>query len=299
MKRRTIPVNEDGELRALVHAALGDAVDALIGAGAVYVNGRRVMAARARVSAGQTVTVVLEEGGVLATAPSVSAPALEVLFEDDAVLAVNKPAGVTAQPTPSRVGDSLVDLVAAQLGRAPGLVHRLDKETSGVTLFGKTADATSALAAAFREGQVKKRYVAITAAGLPREGIIDLPLSKDPSRPGRWRATSFANGVPALTRFELLHDGAFCIVSLSPQTGRTHQLRAHLTAQGHPIAGDSRYGGPEVLDGLPCERCLLHAESLALPHPSRRSELVLHAPLPEDMRAFFIRAGAELPLRPK
>jgi 23S rRNA pseudouridine1911/1915/1917 synthase len=165
------------------------------------------------------------------------------------------------------------------------LVHRLDRETSGVVLFGKTKVATSELAGAFRRGQVEKTYLAVTRPGLAREGSVDLPLSRDPSRPGRFRATRAAHGVPALTEWRLLFSGPFCLVELRPRTGRTHQLRAHLTALGAPIAGDVRYGGAKSLAGLPAERCLLHAWTLRL------GELRVEAPLPPDIQVFFDRAG--------
>jgi 23S rRNA pseudouridine1911/1915/1917 synthase len=218
----------------------------------------------------------LEEGGRSVTAAAAPLLPIEVLFEDEALLAVNKPAGVVAQPTEGRVGGSLIDLARAHLKREPGLVHRLDRETSGVTVFGKTAEATAALAAEFREGRAKKRYLAVTAPGLPERGEIDLPLSKDPSRPGRWRASRAHQGIEALTRYvRLANDAEASRVELFPQTGRTHQLRAHLRGIGFPIRGDKLYGGaPDV-------RCLLHAQRLEVLGMS------FEAPLPEDMQRWF------------
>ncbi|MCP3138886.1 RluA family pseudouridine synthase [Pyxidicoccus xibeiensis] len=271
----------------------------LVDVGAVYVGGRRSRDAAVRLTAGQVVMVVLEEGGTSPLAEAPPAPVLRVLYEDAEVIAVDKPAGVTAQPTEGRVGGSLVDLVGAHLGREAGLVHRLDRETSGVTVFGKTADATSALAAEFREGRARKRYLAATGPGLPPSGSVDLPLSKDPSRPGRWRATRAANGVPALTDFRTLYAGdAFCVVELLPHTGRTHQLRAHLTALGAPILGDSRYGGAPKAGGVEAARCLLHAQALELGHPRTGRVLRVEAPVPEDLLRFFTAAGITPPQGP-
>nr|WP_225936886.1 RluA family pseudouridine synthase [Myxococcus sp. RHSTA-1-4] len=268
----------------------------LVDVGAVYVGGRRSRDARARLTAGQVVMVVLEEGGESPLAEAPPPPALRVLYEDAEVIAVDKPAGLTAQPTEGRVGGSLVDLVGAHLGREAGLVHRLDRETSGVTVFGKTARATSALAEEFREGRARKRYVAATGPGLPPSGTVDLPLSKDPSRPGRWRATRAANGVPALTDFRTLYAGPeFCVVELLPQTGRTHQLRAHLTALGAPILGDARYGGAAKAGGVEAPRCLLHAQALELGHPRTGKVLRVEAPVPEDLMRFFTAAGIPPP----
>jgi len=291
MKRRSFQVPGPGTLAQVLQPTLGGEAAAFVARGAVYVDGRRVRRGDAPVRAGQVISVVLEEGGLASLAEAAAPPALEVLFEDAEVLAVDKPAGITAQPTEGRVGDSLVDLAGAHLGHPAGLVHRLDRETSGVTVFGKTPGATTALAAAFREGTARKRYLAVTGPGLPASGVIDLPLSKDPSRPGRWRATRAANGIPALTRFERLADGDFCVVALFPETGRTHQLRAHLAALGCPIAGDARYGGPRQLAGLQASRCLLHAERLSLPHPASGARVEYVSPVPGDLARFLERAG--------
>lgn len=278
MKRRALLVEKPGRLEGLLFEQLGVSrpeVKALLARGAVYLDGRRCTDGSARVGPGSKVMAVLEEAGVPVTAHATSAPRLVVLLEDENVIAVDKPAGVTAQPTPGRVGDSLVDLVSAQLRFPAGLVHRLDRETSGVTVFGKTREATSALAAAFREGTAKKEYVAVVASGVPAQGRIELPLSRDASRPGRWRASTSHNGLPAVTRFERLSDdGKVAVVRLLPQTGRTHQLRAHLAGIGFPIIGDRLYGGS---DG---PRCLLHARRLEV------LDYVLEAPLPGDLARF-------------
>lgn len=273
----------------------------LVGVGAVYVAGRRSRDARSPLVAGQVVTVVLEEGGQSSLTPAPGpAPALCVLHEDELLLVVDKPAGMTAQPTEGRVGDSLVDHVSTHLGRPAGLVHRLDRETSGVTVFGKTPQATSALAGEFREGLARKRYLAaVGPVPLPSPGTIDLPLSKDPSRPGRWRATRSANGIAALTHYRVLHAGReFSLVELLPQTGRTHQLRAHLTALGAPILGDARYGGADRAGGLVAARCLLHAQALELTHPGSGRPVRFEAPVPEDLSRFFSAAGVPPPSGP-
>jgi 23S rRNA pseudouridine1911/1915/1917 synthase len=302
MKRRTFRVETLhagrplGEVLAGVLGLPREEVERLVGVGAVYVGGRRSRDAAVRLTPEQVVTVVLEEGGQSPLA-AVSTPRLapRILHEDDQVLAVDKPAGMTAQPTEGRVGDSLVDWVGAHLQRPAGLVHRLDRETSGVTVFGKTPEATAALAGEFREGHARKRYLAaVGPVSLPAQGFIELPLSKDPSRPGRWRATRAANGIPALTGYRVLFTGSdFLLVELLPQTGRTHQLRAHLTALGAPILGDSRYGGAPQAGGLAAPRCLLHARTLELAHPRTGSPVRFEAPVPEDLTRFF--SAARLP----
>ncbi|NOK22699.1 RluA family pseudouridine synthase [Corallococcus carmarthensis] len=305
MKRRTFRAEGAHAGRALVDAVAAELalpvadVRRLVDVGAVYVAGRRARDGAARLQPAQVVTVVLEEAGQSPLEAAKPAAPLRVLFEDEDVIAVDKPAGLNAQPTEGRVGGSLVDLVSEHLGRQAGLVHRLDRETSGVTVFGKTAAATSALAEAFREGTARKRYLAATGPGLPAGGTVDLPLSKDPSRPGRWRATRAANGVPAWTDYRTLFAGdAFCLVELLPRTGRTHQLRAHLTALGNPILGDARYGGAESAGRLMAPRCLLHAQALELGHPRTGRPLRLEALVPDDLRAFFEAAKVRVPEGP-
>jgi 23S rRNA pseudouridine1911/1915/1917 synthase len=296
MKRRTFHPRAAGPLSGSVGEVLGLSAEAsalLVLNGAVYVGGRRVRTPQARVEPSQVVVVVLEESGRSALETS-ARPPVSVLYEDARVLAVDKPAGVLTQPSVGHAGDSLVDAVSARLGRTAGLVHRLDRETSGVVLFGKDARSTAALAAQFREGAIQKRYVAVTGPGLPARATVDLPLSKDPRRPGRFRATRAANGVPALTELERLYDAAFCLALLRPKTGRTHQLRAHLAALGAPIAGDTRYGGPAALADLAAERCLLHAWTVFVPAGQGMEALRVEAPLPQDIRAFFDRAGIDL-----
>ncbi len=277
MKRRTLTASADGPLGAQLAAALQmseEGVGQLVAAGAVYVDGRRCRDAGARVKSGAQLTAVLEEAGrSAATVPPERT--LDVLYEDARVIAVDKPPGVLAQPGPSG-GENLLELVSKRLGREAGLVHRLDRETSGVTVFGKSAEATRELAAEFREGRVTKQYLAAVTAALPDRGEIELPLSRDPSRPGRWRASRRANGLDAFTRYEVVSRGARAtLVALFPKTGRTHQLRAHLAALGAPIAGDRLYGGSEA------GRCLLHAARLHL------LKLAIEAPMPDDLRAFI------------
>ena len=305
MKRRTFKVEGEAPVRLLraVQEGLGvEAAEAraFIERGAVYVKGRRAQDGGIAVKPGEPVTVVVEEGGRDARSlrsEQATALGLRVLFEDRDVIAVDKPAGVVAQPTPGGTERSLLELVSERLGGEAGLVHRLDRQTSGVTIFGKHRDATSGLARAFREGTAKKRYLAVIPGGVLKEseGVVDLPLARDPTRVGRWRAVAGGTGLSAITQWELLHDGgegAFALVALFPQTGRTHQLRAHLRALGAPILGDALYEGlPEASDGkalvLKAPRCLLHAQRLSLPHPRSGEVLTIEAPLPEDLKPFF------------
>ena len=282
VKRKTVIAPHGEALKSLLIRVLGvvpSAADRLLGRGAVYVDGKRVHEGRV-LNNGERITIVLEESGASTDAAATSELRVTTLFEDVDVIVVDKPAGLPAQPTPGGAA-SLLDVVSKQLGFTAGLVHRLDRETSGVTIFGKHPDATSALAAAFRDGLANKRYLAVTAPGLPEAGTITLPLSKDPSRPARWRASTQANGLTAHTNYQRLFCGdEFSLVALTPLTGRTHQLRAHLAGIGWPIIGDTLYGG---LDSAP--RCLLHAQRLEI------SGEAFEAPIPADLGAYFDRAG--------
>ncbi len=296
MKRRLFEVlaAEAGPLLPVLSARLGLApsdAERLLLRGAVYVGGRRLHG-MAQVKAGDRVLVVLEESGhsVLAEPPAL-AP-LRVVYQDEALLAVDKPAGLAAQPTPGGA-NSLAALASLYLGRPAGLVHRLDKGTTGLTLFGVTEAATRALAAAFRDKEVRKQYLAATGPALPPSGTVSLPLSRDPSRPGRWRASARAHGLPAVSDFRRLgHTTAYALAVLWPRTGRTHQLRAHLAALGAPLLGDALYGG------APAGRPLLHAHALVLPHPGTGAPLTLVAPAPEDLAHLFAEAHASLPEGP-
>ncbi len=296
MKRRTFVIATPARLSDALAAEFDVAasqVTELLERGSVYVQGKRAVERGTLLAKGTTVSVVLSEAGKTPMVAREAAFLLDILQEHDDWLAVNKPAGWVSQPTPGKQGDSLLDAVSDYLKYPAGLVHRLDKETSGVMVFGKSREGTRALAQAFREGTASKRYLAVASGALPEHGEIALKLSKDPSRVGRWRASAKANGVEAVTRFERLHAAdAFTLVALFPLTGRTHQLRAHLRALDAPIWGDGLYEGPrdaEVKGLPPARRCLLHAQSL------RVMGTRIDAPLPVDMRAWFDLAEVAAP----
>jgi 23S rRNA pseudouridine1911/1915/1917 synthase len=253
----------------------------VLDAGGVFLDGHRCKIAGRVVRDGQRVVVNLEEGGRGAEAP---AP-LErgrLLYADADVAAVDKPAGVPSQPTLTTDRGTLPELVGALLGAPVTLVHRLDRETSGVTIFARNAAAAAALAAGFRDGTPEKTYLALCArAPVPREGRLEAALGKDPARAGLRRVDP--GGEPAATRWRTLRDGPLAaLVEARPETGRTHQIRVHLAHLGAPLLGDARYGGPRRVGEVSVARVMLHARRLELPHPATGARLVLEAPVPAD-----------------
>jgi 23S rRNA pseudouridine1911/1915/1917 synthase len=253
--------------------------------GGVFLDGQRCKVASRGLHPGQTVEVNLEEGGRTAEPPAPLDRA-RLLFADDHLSAVDKPAGVPAQATLTSDRGTLPELVSALLGGAAvTLVHRLDRETSGVTVFARTGEAAAALAEAFRAGTPEKTYLALTARPpTPPEGRIDAALGKDPTRPGLRRVAP--GGEPAATRYRTLAVGpGGALVEARPETGRTHQIRVHLAHLGAPLLGDARYGGPRRVGEVELARVMLHARRLELPHPITGAPLAFEAPVPDDLRA--------------
>jgi tRNA pseudouridine32 synthase/23S rRNA pseudouridine746 synthase len=217
-----------------------------------------------------------------------------VIYEDAHLIGFDKPAGLAVQGG-SGVARSLEDLLAAfakSNGKSPRLVHRLDRETSGVIIAARTKPDAAFFSAAFAGRDAEKTYVAITCgAPSPREGLITAPLAKQ-TRRGLDLMEIASGGQPARTRYRTLSaaNGA-ALVELKPETGRMHQLRAHLAHIGAPIAGDGKYGGLFRLGGVETPNLLLHALRLDLPHPEA-GRITLEAP----PGAAFLSAGRSLGL---
>lgn len=228
-----------------------------------------------------------------------------VLHEDAQLLAVAKPPGRIVIPGRIAGERSLREELEASFGRL-WVVHRLDRGTSGVLLFARTAEAHRALNLAFDAGEPEKRYLALARGTPPGEARVDVPLAKGrkgrmrPARPGEPGAK------PSATRFKLLESwaapalgGPFSLVEALPETGRTHQIRVHLLALGTPLALDPDYGEEGPLRGRDgavwLDRTPLHAERLRLRHPADGRPLEMVAPLPGDLEAAFrvLRGGGE------
>jgi 23S rRNA pseudouridine955/2504/2580 synthase len=288
---------------ALTHGHL----EKLLRTGQVRLDGKRAQASD-RVQPGQTVRVPPlrdlppTRGPAPSSAPSaIEAKSLQaaVLYRDDDVIAINKPAGLAVQGGTGvdRHLDGLLEALRFEAAERPRLVHRLDRDTSGVLVLARNTRAAAELAAAFRAKTTRKIYwAAVVGVPKPREGKIDLPLAKLQGRLGERVMPDEEDGKPAITRFQVVsHAGnKLAWLALMPITGRTHQLRAHCVAIGTPILGDGKYGGrgsrPE---GVPEPRKLhLHARTLILPRPDG-SVLKLTAPLPSHMKTTWRFLGFE------
>lgn len=212
-----------------------------------------------------------------------------VIHEDAVAYAFNKPSGLAVQGG-SGVALSLEDLLAVfakSNGKQPRLVHRLDRETSGVIIAARTKPAAAFFSEAFAGRAVEKTYLAVVCGGAPAPdaGEIDLALKKS-SRRGLDIMEIAKDGQAALTRYRTLSaTGEAALVELSPETGRMHQLRAHLAAVGRPIAGDGKYGGLYRVGGTEIPRLLLHAAKLDAPHPDGGRKTFVAPPPPEFVGA--------------
>ena len=274
-------------------------LEKLLRTGQVRIDGKRARA-NARLVGGEVVRVPpLGEASATARPPVDERAAADlralVLYRDDDIIVINKPPGLAVQGgvKTERHLDAMLDALRFGAAERPRLVHRLDKDTSGVLVLARHAAAAARLAAAFRERTTRKLYWAVTA-GVPKlaQGRIDLALAKLPGRAGE-RVQPDEAGRRAVTYYRVLeHVGKQAAwLALMPETGRTHQLRVHCAAIGTPILGDGKYGGSEAfLPGAPLAPQLhLHARSIALPEGSRGLQLV--APLPPAMRDTFAFFG--------
>lgn len=285
-------------------------VQQLIDAGLVLVNGSPAKAAH-KLRGGERVLVEPRERPPLRAEPE--AIPLQILYEDDDLLLINKPAGMSVH---AGAGNARGTLVNALLGRGqalsrggggvaddlrPGIVHRLDKDTSGVIVIAKNDFAHARMAVAFRTRTVTKIYLALVEGQLPAaRGRIEFPIGRDPVRRTRMKAftghTQAGRGPAArqaLTEWRKLADlGSATLLEVQLHTGRTHQIRVHFSALKHPLVGDTLYGGPSHLRignaALPPPaRQFLHSSSLAFPHPRTGAWVEARAPLPADLREYL------------
>jgi 23S rRNA pseudouridine1911/1915/1917 synthase len=282
-------------------------VQELIEEGLVLLDSRAARASH-RVHGGERVTVEVHPRPPM-RAEAESIP-LDVLYEDDDVVAVNKPAGMVVH---AGAGNPRGTLVNALLGRGlplsqggdvlrPGIVHRLDKDTSGIILVAKNDAAHAKLGEDFRQRTVKKTYIALVEGLLKEDsGRIELAIGRDPKRRVRMtarRSAVLADAREARTDWRVLaRIDTTTLVEVQLHTGRTHQIRVHFSTVRHPVLGDTLYGAAaELLVGKislpPLGRNFLHAAKLGFTHPRSRVWIDLSAPMPESLRAFLKQLAA-------
>ncbi len=262
-------------------------VQKLIDEGHVLVNHAPAKASY-RVAEGDMVEVALRPAE---REPEAVPIPLDVLYEDGAIVVLNKPAGLVVHPAHGHVSDTLVNALLARYPELrswpaeegfPGLVHRLDRDTSGVLLVARTVPVRDALRAQFKAGTVRKVYLALVI-GRPRlnRARIEAPVARDERERKRMAVVS-EGGREAITEYEVLEPlGNYTLVEVRPVTGRTHQIRVHLAAIGHPVVGDRVYG-PER-QRLALDRVFLHAAELTFRHPISGDEMTFRAPLPPEL----------------
>jgi 23S rRNA pseudouridine1911/1915/1917 synthase len=262
----------------------------LISEGNVLVGGRPA-AKSDRVTAGDPLEVTLPAPRPVE--PPRAVEGLTVTFEDDDIIVVNKPIGVAAHPAPGWSGPTVIGglqasghtIATSGAAERQGIVHRLDANTTGSMVVAKSEHAYSALKRAFREREVKKRYHAVVQGHPdPLRGTIDAPIGRHPSGDGRFAVV--ADGRPSVTHYDTIEAfrGA-SLVDVGLETGRTHQIRVHMSAIRHPCVGDLLYGADPVLaDHLDLHRQWLHAVSLAFNHPADGRWVEFRSDYPADLQ---------------
>lgn len=303
-----VPPQDDGErldrwLSGQLPALSRARIQKLIRGGHVRVDGEAVTKPSVPVAPGMRVEIEIPDPEGPPLEPEEMA--LEILYEDEEIVAVNKPSGVVVYPAAGHAHGTLVQgllyggrqLASVGAPERPGVVHRLDKETSGVMVLAKSDSAYDGLVKQFKERSVEKLYLAL-ACGLLREerGEIEAPLGRDP-RHRRRVGVRASGGRSAHTAFRVLRrfegEGA-TLLEVRPHTGRTHQIRVHLAAIGHPIVGDPLYG-PRDRRRERAARLMLHAWKLAFAHPGTGERVELTAPPPPEFRPYWDQAREASP----
>lgn len=261
----------------------------LINSGLVSLNGE-IALKRSLVSKGDEIEVTHLEKPIIAAKPE--AIPLSILYEDSHLIAIDKPAGMVVHPAPGTPNGTLVNALLHHLGKAPtddpirpGIVHRLDKETSGVLIVAKNPLAHERLSEMFAKRLVEKRYLAITVGTPPLEVRLDEPIGRNPNN--RQKMAILKGGKRAVSHVKRLEtNGELSLVDVAIETGRTHQIRVHLAYLRTPVLGDSTYGSAGANKAYGAKRQMLHAKTLSFAHPLSGEKLTLDAPLPDDFAEF-------------
>lgn len=268
------------------------AIKRLIDLGGAHVDGRRVRRCSLAVHTGQSIELHVDG---LPLEPFQLTPE-RILYRDKYLLALDKPAGIATQPTPARYQGTVFAALQQLLGtvrgeKGLGMVQRLDRDTSGVLIFSTHPRAHKGLTAAFSEHRVAKRYLALVA-GHPQATSGEIRSQLARRRSTNRMVSVERGGKPAITRFRVMVAGeGASLVEVELLTGRSHQIRVHFSEAGHPLLGDTAYGGLAVCAGVTVPRQMLHASELGLDHPVSGVRLELRAPLPDDFQTIMRRLG--------
>ena len=267
----------------------------IIGTGGVTVNNKTVKA-NYKLRTGDIVTMNIPESVPLEIIPQ-NIP-LDILYEDDDVIVINKPQGMVVHPAPGHYTDTLVNALLYHCGDSlsgingimrPGIVHRIDMDTSGVIMAAKNNNAHRSLALQLAEHSITRKYNAIVYNNIKEdEGTIDKPLGRNPS--DRKKMAVVPGGRRAVTHYRVLDRlGKFTYIEAQLETGRTHQIRVHMTYAGHPLLGDSVYGPKKQPFNLKGQ--VLHARVLGFVHPVTGEYMEFESPLPEYFQKLLERCG--------
>ncbi len=223
---------------------------------------------------------------------------IEIVYEDEYIAAINKPAGIAAHPGKGNYNNTLVNILIGKISNLsgiggverPGIVHRLDKDTSGIMLIAKNDFSHNALASSFKNREIKKTYLAVTYGNISQKsGCIEGFIKRDSKSRVKMEIDKEEGGKYCVTRFEKVKSirGAATLLKVMPETGRTHQIRVSLFEEGYPIVGDKLYKRKDISDKYKSlnfvKRQMLHAYMLEFRHPATNKKIVLKAKVPEDM----------------
>jgi 23S rRNA pseudouridine1911/1915/1917 synthase len=283
----------DQALATLLPAYSRSRLTQWVRAGRVTLDGRPV-APKDKVSAGGTI-VLQPVPDPAATAHRPEDIALDLVFEDDTMLVVNKPAGLVVHPGSGNWAGTMLNALLAHapaLSGVPraGIVHRLDKDTSGLLVVARTLEAQTDLVRQMQARSIRREYLAVAHGNVARDGTVDAPVGRHPVKRTRMAVT--ARGRPAVTHYRVLERFASAtLLRCRLETGRTHQIRVHLASLGHPLVGDPAYGKRNSRIDFP--RQALHAEQLALVHPASRKEMSWQADAPDDLQNLIAKLRSE------